>query len=448
MRELTALVLWCATELAAANPGHVRDLIEADRWREAVEEARALALSAPDDLDARACLGESLYRAGRIDEAGAALLPVVEQTGAPARALAQLGLVRAAQGRDDEAGALLDRALAAAPEDRWVLYRVSGAARTRAEGTRLLREYLARSAGDDPDRIEGAKGTIRLYDALGERKVWVASSRPERVELPLSPLVGTAGRGWIVEARLAGNKKLRLLLDTGSTGLFVVERAVKKAGLSPLAEETVFAGGGSGRAKSARGLLSSLAIGGLVFRDALVTTTRDEFDPQGRFHGVLGVSSLAGYMVTLDLDRGRLVLEPPPTEPAGEPYWSVGGQMLVRATAAGAAEDGLFLFDTGASRSMIATSYASMIPSAAASGPATVRTYGGNVSGADALRGVTLRFLAASSRGEPVHRSDLTRRSRLGGVEIAGFLGLDVLDGTIVRIDTSRQRVSVSGPAR
>jgi len=68
MRELTALVLWCATELAAANPGHVRDLIEADRWREAVEEARALALSAPDDLDARACLGESLYRAGRIDE--------------------------------------------------------------------------------------------------------------------------------------------------------------------------------------------------------------------------------------------------------------------------------------------------------------------------------------------------------------------------------------------
>src|SRR5262245_3945152 len=382
MRELTALALWCATVASAPGPAHVRELIEADKVREAVEEARTLALSSPEDLDVAACLGESLYRAGRIEEAAAALEPVLGSPEAPARAAAQLGMVRSAQGRDPEAMALLERALAAAPSDRWVIYRAAGAARSRAEGRRLLGEYVARSAGDDPDRIEGAKGTIRLYEALGERRIWTVASRPERLEARLTPLVGTAARGWVVEARLKGNKKLRLLLDTGSTGLFVVERAVKKAGFAPLAEETVFAGGDTGRARSSRGLLQTFAIGGLVFKDALVTTTREEFDAQGRIHGVLGISALDGYRITLDLDAGRLLLEHASGEPAGEPYWSVGGQMLVRASAKGAPGDGLFLFDTGATRSMVAASYAATIPDASETSAAGVRTYGGNVTDA------------------------------------------------------------------
>jgi len=445
---LTGLALWCATIAAAPGPAHVRELIEADRAREAVEEARTLAVSAPEDLDVAACLGEALYRAGRIEEAGTALEPVSSRPEAPARAIAQLGLVRAAQGRNAEAATLLDRALAAAPEDRWVIYRAAGAAETRAEGRRRLTAYLARSEGDDPDRIEGAKGTIRFYDAIGEKRIWAVAQHPERVELPLVPLTGTNGRGWVLEARLKGNKKLRLLLDTGSTGLFVVERAVKKAGLSPLPEETVFAGGSTGRARSGRGLLERLAIGDLVFEDALVTTTRDEFDPQGRIHGVLGIAALAGYLVTLDLDRGKLILEAAPTEASGEPYWNVGGQMLVRAGAEGASEDGLFLFDTGATRSMIATAYAATIGGASESSPAAVRTYGGNVAGAAALRNVSLRFGGVPLGTETVNRSDLTQRSRLGGVEIAGFLGLDALDGTVIRIDTTRQRVLVTPRAR
>jgi predicted aspartyl protease len=444
---LTGLVIWVATAAIAPSASHVRALVEADKWREAVEEARALALSSPEDLDAAACLGEALYRAGRIDEAGVVLAKIVDLENAPPRARAQLGLVRAAEGRGGEAATLLEAALKAAPEDPWVIYRASGAARTRAEASRLLEAYLARSVGEDPDRVEGARGTLRLYGALGERKVWVTESRPERVEVPLQSLVGTASRGFVVEARLTGRKTIRLLLDTGSTGLFVVERAVRKAGFTPLAEETVFAGGGSGRAKSSRGLLQTLAIGGLVFKDALVTTTKDEFDAQGRIHGVLGISALDGYRITLDLDAGRLVLEPAGGEPSGEPYWSVGGQMLVRAAAKGAPDGGLFLFDTGATRSMVAASYAATIPDASETNAATVRTYGGNVAGAVSMRGVTLVFSGASATSDVVNRSDLTHRSRLGGVEVSGFLGLDVLEGTVIRIDTTRQRLSVT-PSR
>ena len=82
---MTGLALWCATIAAAPGPAHVRELIEADRAREAVEEARTLALSSPDDLDAAACFAEALYRAGRIEEAGAALEPIAEREASPAR---------------------------------------------------------------------------------------------------------------------------------------------------------------------------------------------------------------------------------------------------------------------------------------------------------------------------------------------------------------------------
>jgi predicted aspartyl protease len=434
---LTSLLLAAAT----ASAGHVRELIAKDRWKEALAEARELVASAHEP-DADAALGEALYRAGRIDEAGEALAPVAERDDAPARALAQLGLVRAAQGKGGEVPSLMERAVAKAPRDPWVAYHAAGAARTRAGANELLSVFLDAASSEDPDRVEGARGNIRLNKALGERKVWVAVASPDHAELPLKPMVGTGG-GFFVEATLANRKKVRLLLDTGSTGLFVVERAVKKGGLTALSEETVFAGGGSGRASSSRGLLEKLALGGVGFADALITTTKDEFDPQGRIHGVLGLNVFSGYRVTMDLGKGRLSLDRCGGEPGGAPYWDVGGQMLVRTAAAGGA-DGLFLFDTGATRSMFARAYAEAVPGAQIASAAAVRTYGGNVLGATSVRGVKLRFLDLEGDGGPAYTTDLTQRSRLGGVEVSGFLGMDMLDGAKIVVDTCAQRVAVS----
>ncbi len=439
MAAAVTAVFLCAAATASAD--HVRELIEKDLWKEALAQARTLVAETPAPA-ASAALGEALYRAGLIDDAGEVLAPIAASDGAPARALAQLGLVRVAQGKDGEAVALMDRAVAAAPRDPWVVYRASGAARSRADAIALLTTYLETASGDDPDRIEGARGTIRLYTALGERKVWVPVVSPERLEVPLTPLAGTGG-GYFIEATLARKKKIRLLLDTGSTGLFVVERAVKKGGLTPLSIETVFAGGGTGRTQSSRGLLSKFSIGGLEFSDALVTTTKDEFDPQGRIHGVLGLNVFSGYRVTLDLAKGRMILEPCGDDPAGVPYWDVAGQMLVGASDASGPE-GLFLFDTGASRSMIARSFVDRISGATVEGAAGVRTYGGNVSGASVVRGVRLRFLDVESADGPVHTSDLTQRSRLGGVEVSGYLGMDLLDGMTIVVDTRARKVAVA----
>jgi len=433
-----ALVLF----VTATSAEQIRALIDHDQWGEAVVAATALAREAPGPESATV-LGEALYRAGRIDEAGDALAQVAGGGDvAPARALAQLGLVRAAQGRDEEAASLLQRAATIAPEDPWVLWRAAGAAPTRAKASELLTAYLAHGSGENSDRLEGARGTLRLYAALGERKVWVPVSRPERLVIPLKPVVG--GDGYFVEATLTGSKKIRLLLDTGSSGLFVVERAVKKGGLVPLSEETVFAGGGSGRSTSSRALLTKIDLGGLVYADALVTTTKDEFDKTGRVHGVLGLSAFSGYRVTLDLAKGRLLLDPPGELAGGTPYWSVEGQLLVRARG-GESSEGLFLFDTGATQSMIDTKLAGTIPGATLDKPAEIRTYGGNVAGATLVRGASVSFQGLHRAGT-FNASDLTMRSRLGGVEISGYLGLDLLSGCSVVLDPSTHRVAVTPP--
>jgi hypothetical protein len=305
------------------------------------------------------------------------------------------------------------------------------------------------SEGDDKDRIEGARGTIRLYRALGERPVWIPKSRPERVELPLFPLPGAPGRsrGYLVDAVLGGGKRARLLLDTGSGGLFLLERIAKKGGLVPLSEETIFAGGGEGRQASRRGLLPEFALGDLRFADALATTTTDEIEPTGRYHGVIGLSALGGYRVTIDLERSRLFLDAPAEAPAGSPYWNVSGQLLVEGEAGGSAS-GLFMLDTGAARSQVSFTLARSIPKTSFGPEAPVRGYGGSMTGTRTVRGIRLAFPGIVPEDRELIAADLTMRSRLGGVELSGLLGLDLLDGARIVVDTKSRRLEVARRAR
>jgi hypothetical protein len=107
----------------------------------------------------------------------------------------------------------------------------------------------------------------------------------------------------------------------------------------------------------------------------------------------------------------------------------------------------LFLFDTGATRSMLDARFAASIPGARVGAAAGVKTYGGHVAGAVTVRGVALRFLGVGGTAGDLHASDLTQRSRLGGVEVSGYLGLDVLERTRIVIDTGAHRVDVTASA-
>jgi hypothetical protein len=429
----------------------VRAGLAADRWEQALVEAER-AMAADPGPDVRAALGEALYRAGRLRQAAEVLDPLEALPGVTARGHLALGRLRVAQGRDTDGIAHLEAALQARPDDPEIVLAAAGAAPTRAEAVARLTRFLdlTRAQTDQSDRIEGAKGTVALYRALGERPVWQAVTRPQRLRLPLRELPGPAGsvRGYVIEADLGGKRPVRLLLDSGSPGLFLVGRIARGHGLQPLADTTVFGGGGGGRQQSSTGLLPGVGFGSdpegrpaLLFRDALVTTGETELDPTGRFHGVLGLQTFAGWTLVLDLKGRSLALEPAGTPaPGALPYWTVGGQWLVEAGDQ-RGTTGLFLLDTGADRSIVSPGFATASGARPRGNGPPVRIYGSPVPGTRLVRGLQLGAGEARSDGGPVPVVDLAVRSRMGGVEIAGFLGLDVLAGRRLVIDPGRRRL-------
>ncbi len=71
---------------------------------------------------------------------------------------------------------------------------------------------------------------------------------------------------------------MKLLLDSGSPGLYVVQRVAQRCGFAPLAERVTFGGGGTKRHVVQRGLFDRLALGELHFERALATVAKREVD--------------------------------------------------------------------------------------------------------------------------------------------------------------------------
>jgi Tfp pilus assembly protein PilF len=423
--------------------GRIEAWIDADRWTEALEEARRLGERGRSSGRLASAVGSALYRAGLLEEASELLASHATANDLTPRGWTVLGLLRLAEGRSAEAVERMAGALAADSEDARIVLRAAEVATTRAEAASRLTRYLEIGAADDADRLEGARGTLRWIRALGERSVWRARAAPDRLVLPLAPV---AGGGWTVAARIGPKRRAaRLLFDTGSGGVFLVDRVARRGEFEELAQETAFGGGGSGRHRSARGLVRSFSLAGLEFEDALVETTTVEIDPSGRYQGVLGPSVLDGYRLLVDLRDGTLTLERQGTSASGTdgvPYWNVSGQLLVRAAARGAPE-GLFLLDTGATHSVLDLDYAARVPGARLEASAAARGYGGAIAGARRVDRAELTLLGHDTGGRPLVASDLGARSRLGGVEIAGYIGMDLLAGTVLVIDPFTRRVDL-----
>ncbi len=407
-----------------------------------------LPLAAQQPVEHAAARGGELLRAGRLLEAEAMLAPLEADPDAPPRGLIALARLRAASGRHAEAAALAATALERGGNDPLVLFWAAESIGDRARAIDLLERYLALDPQDQDDWVEAARGTLRLHRALGDREVWIPVQTPQRIVLPLRLAWDDSGRklGYVVEARIGHKAKpVKLMLDTGSTGLFLVERMARKRGFQFLAEETAFGGGGDKRHRNRRGLFPVFRLGGLAYEAALAGTTRTELEPYGRYHGLLGIQALSGYRAVLDLRNQRLTLTriaDDGASPEGEPFWMFSGQMLVRAATAGG-PPGLFLFDTGASWSILSRDYAARLDGVRHEPTSDLRGFGGKVADASIVAGAEVRFGGLTSGSGGLRSFDMSVRSDVGGVEVSGFIGLDLLDEVRVTIDTVSQRVVV-----
>jgi len=215
-----------------AAAGEIEALLALGRFGDALVRSTGQSEAFDSSPHVLASHGSALLRAGRLIEAESVLAGVEADPHAPARGLIALARLRGARGRHAEAAALAERALELGAHDPLVLFWAAESIGDRDRAMDLLTRFLALEPLGQDDRIEAGIG--------------------------------------------AKDKPVKLMLDTGSSGLFLVERMARKRGFEFLSEETAFGGGGDKRHRNRRGLFASFRLGELRFGAALAGTTRSE----------------------------------------------------------------------------------------------------------------------------------------------------------------------------
>ena len=288
--------------------------------------------------------------------------------------------------------------------------------------------------------------------------MWVLEHMDLPGEIPLSPLSSRPGRlrGWVIRCRIGNLDRVRTLLDSGASGLHLAPKTARKSGLDPLTGGWLFGGGGSGRHEIVRGLVDLLDLGPVSFRAALGVQAPTSLQPQGLYRSIVGfdVFAAAGLRLRLEPRRGRLILEqgdPPPSsdqDPLDADPWPEEGQALLRVqgqwllevafSSRGPEHRGLFLLDTGASRTMIAADAAEKLMTFRRGSQRRAAAYGGNLAYLGSMPRLRIEAGPLSVTLENVPVIDLAARSRMTGIRVSGYLGLDALARQDFELDLSR----------
>jgi tetratricopeptide (TPR) repeat protein len=429
------------------------------------------------DADLLAFEAVLAWHCGQPRRAHEAALAALRRDAEATLAWSQLGTVLAARFRFDGARAAFERALALDPRETTALSAVASLAEDRAERIVLLERFLAAAPdrGELVEAIRGARESIALTRALGDREIFVFERADLPAKLELDPLVVGPGRiqGWTMKVELGEKKRVRVLLDSGAAGLHVSPRTARKAGLEPLAAGTLVGGGGSGEHDIEQGIIGSLDMGPVRYRDVLAVQAADSLHSRGRYHAIMGFDVLPTTRLTLEPDERTLSIDEqdavryPGDEESGDPLaidpWPprasdavpllrVAGMLLVPVSLESddAAIEVLALLDTGATQTFLDLATAEALGPFQRGVRAQTRGYGGTIQLEGFVRRVTVDIGGVSDRLADVPVFDLGDRARVTGVHVGGFVGLDwiterslVLDfgeGTVRLLDARDRR--------
>ena len=132
----------------------------------------------------------------------------------------------------------------------------------------------------------------------------VAAQRPGQITVP----VFRVGRSLVVQARLNGSRDAKLIVDTGADITILSNQVARDAGILPssyINTVTLNTAGGPVRADVAR--LDAIAVGTAEVSHVPVAL-HDLPDAPAGVDGLLGLTFLEKFLVTLDAQKGELHL--------------------------------------------------------------------------------------------------------------------------------------------
>jgi tetratricopeptide (TPR) repeat protein len=321
----TALLLFSTLVLCGALAGgraaqpsappagftELEQLILADSYLEAAKRASAILAGPTADARALAACGLAYLKVGRLAEAEALFVKVLEL--APDNAEAQLGLGRLARIRND-------------PDD--AVCRLRRAVRSTLFYGDALRQ-LWRAAWDNGricdlhDIYERAEERYRResrplpswftnglsqIDRVSGDRLFKMEGRFERLRVPLLARPEQS-RIRMIALKLNGKGEYPFDIDSASADFLTLSPLLaEELGLA-LAGSSTASGVGTAEASVRFSVLDRVELAGVVFRDVPVMVS--DIQPfRGQKKGLLGAAFLKRFNITIDVERGSMDLYP------------------------------------------------------------------------------------------------------------------------------------------
>ncbi len=373
-----------------------------------------------------------------------------------ARAWIGLGMVFEAASQREKARVCYLRAYQENPLDA-LINRYYGRTLTGAQRLERWEAYLANVGDeDDPQTVAATRQAVTQLKALGSKAEFILKSPLGPAEIKLSHLMFDANRirGFALPVSVNGSKPLRLLLDTGASGLLLNTKAASSIGLERISTQTLGGIGDEGERVGDVAIADQVAIGDVEFTNCPIIIS-DNKTLIGD-DGIIGADIFDKFLVTIDTQKMLFRLDPLPPHKTPAKYedwqdrevdphfanftsfWRIGHDVLMSTRVISSkvqnARPVLFLVDTGSSTSLIDPDYARQFGSVGKEDLVQMRGVSGKVQNVQGTAQLTFEFGHYRQPVPGVLAIPLERKEP-NSPRITGIFGITTLASFRVQID-------------
>lgn len=331
------------------------------------------------------------------------------------------------------------------PHDPDAILALAGIVKNPNDRQTLLRNFLALPKNTEDARAEDVRARLQI-EQEGTRTLPATENPHQSYRIPLS---GIRTGGVLLASQING-KKLRLILDTGATGITLNPPAGAEVRPEFLVEAAL-TGFGSAPASAARmGRAASFECSGLRIANLLLNVSDKNLTTEA--DGFIGIDVFQDFLIRLDFPGRTLELTPFSETPAEiqsnaacrncMQAYRLGNLFLLRGIVNGAA-GGYFILDSGSPYTMVSRK---LVPEDGRTGIFHGAGGGQKVALPSSLLG--LRIGSWSLAGFDYAAFDADEVSFRIGTEIAGIIGYSALRDFAVTVDYRTGIVKFTKPNR
>jgi predicted aspartyl protease len=270
------------------------------------------------------------------------------------------------------------------------------------------------------ERKPDVRARLQIEERLGTRKVALLESPYQPYRIRLSNL---RRGGLLLSARINGGSDLRLILDTGATGVAINASEGRNAGLEYLAASALTGFGSASPTPARVALAASFETGDFKVTNLLVQVSDTELTADA--DGMIGLDVFEDFLIELNPHERRLDLTPLNEASATctncARAYRVGHLLLVHGEVNGHG-NGYFIVDTGSPCTMISQE---LMPRSGRA--ATMIGTQGEQAVIVPLAPLTLRLGTQHLWGFEYATLDTMAISQSNGTAIAGAIGYSLL---------------------